>query len=236
VLADFGGRVVQAGQYNYDFQFQLPNAPPSYVFTQEYDLEHSSHYFCEITYTADARLDMQGRDIKQRKFLNVASTALATPQAVHCENQKSFLIGSGELKMYVDVPNNVCRPGEEIKVHVKVVNGSSRDVAHLKIKLMQHAVVKCKGVRREGEQELHKTSYEGVKAHTTVERDLLFTIPDITFPSVSRPLITGTYHLNVECDIALAGDLNVHPKITIVTAPDYHAPVDVYEKRGSHSA
>lgn len=117
--------------------------------------------------------------------------------------------------MTVDMQKDVYAPGERVVVKCYVDNESKKDVAKLKAKLMQDITVRCRGEKCQETVEVQRSIFPGVKAKSKFEGELAFDLPVTVTPSAKGTLVQNQYHLDFECDVALAGDLEVHPFITI---------------------
>jgi hypothetical protein len=68
----------------------------------------------------------------------------------------------------------------------------------------------------------------GVKSRTTNQTELFFDLPATVFPSTNAALISNQYHLDIECDVAMAFDLEVHPKISIALPNGFNSGYNLY--------
>jgi hypothetical protein len=210
-LCNFGSQVVVPGTYSYNFKFQLPHNLPG-VFSSR-----THNCLAAIIYKVKVFVDMQGKDIKNKSYITINENLHRAPQAIHVQNEKSFLFGgSKKLKLFVTIPKDVFAPGERVPLRIKVENETKKDVGNLKAKLMQDLHIKCKeGLEERSSREIHRATFEGVKSKSSLEKDFIFELPRNVYPSTNAHLISNQYHLDVECDVAMAIDLEVHPKISI---------------------
>lgn len=201
------------GTYEFPIQFQLPqHLPGSFAIHRQHDLTAA------IVYKVKAKL-VSNHELKVSAPLLIAEYCIHTPQPITISNEKGFLLARGKLRMRVDLEKNIFATQEQIPVKVHVENGSSKNVAAIKIKLMQDLKVKAKHMHKNELLELRREVFPGVAPKQTFEQVLVFNLPSEVFPSTSGSLIHNKYHLDIECDVKFAIDLEVHPAITLVMMP-----------------
>eukprot|EP01112_Ceratiomyxa_fruticulosa_P019128 TRINITY_DN6210_c0_g1_i1.p1 TRINITY_DN6210_c0_g1~~TRINITY_DN6210_c0_g1_i1.p1 ORF type:complete len:368 (+),score=77.97 TRINITY_DN6210_c0_g1_i1:137-1105(+) len=228
VLFSFGGAGLAPGNHTFPFQYQLPVDLPGVFYDERRELD-GDWIKGAIVYKVKAWLDMPGKDIKTHQKIVVSEAVTKQIHPLHEENRKSFLFAKGELSMKVDIQKNVFIPGEPIPVAVHVSNTSSKKVEHLKVKLMREVTVRAQGHEKKHVAEVHRKVFPGVDKHETKDQVLLFELAPNIFPSTEGRLVQCRYHLDVECDVAMAIDLEVHPKVTVALLPAMGVPVLIYQ-------
>ncbi|KAL0487269.1 adcA [Acrasis kona] len=221
---------VSPGTYVYPFQFILPHNIPGSFYHDGLGFKGA------IIYEIKFRVDMLGIDIKNVAVVQVQEICNKIPEMLHEENDKKFLFGgSGKLFLKVDVDKNIYEPGEHVVVNCSVRNDSLKDVERLKVKLMQDVKVKCQHEDESSVVEIHRMVYPfSVKAKSSFQGELIFEIPTEVLPSCTGIIASNQYHLDVECDVTMAFDLEVHPKITIV-APRGRTISNLYQDFNKNS-
>ncbi|KAL0485833.1 hypothetical protein AKO1_004114 [Acrasis kona] len=213
-LVNYGGGIVHPGTYTYPFTYQLPQGLPG-VFQKS-----SSSFLAAILYQVKIWVDMKGYDIKNHSYLTINEAVVRAPQPISAKNEKTFLFGgSGKLKMAVDFQKDVFVPMEVVHINVNIINDSKKDVKALKVKIMQDLKVNCKGGVHTEKNEIHRQTYKGVPAKSSFAGVLDFTIPQKISPTANGHLVQNLFHIDIECDVAMAIDLEVHPKVTIALMP-----------------
>ncbi|EFC47779.1 predicted protein [Naegleria gruberi] len=204
---------IAAGEYSFPFQIALPAELPQNSNITMKGLQDT--YKGAIVYKLKAILGHQFCKI----FIPIAPHII--PQPLNDSNEKTFLFGgSGKLKMKTEIPKNVFQPGEMVPIKVSIENESKKDVDSLKVKLMRTATI-CSDDQtiEQGPDEVHRMEFEGVPQKSKAERMLNYEIPKKTTPSTNGKLLKVKYHLDIECDVAMAIDLEVHPVVEIVYQP-----------------
>jgi len=231
MVFNFGGAGVAPGRYSYPFNFQLPQGIPG-VFHYERTEFNGDRVKAAVVYKVKCWLDMPGKDIKRTEKIVISEAVTKQIVPIHEENKKSFLFAKGELKLRVDVAKNVFIPGEPIPIAVSVHNESSKKVEALKVKLMRAVDVRAKIIHRNRIDEVSRIKYEGVLAHSNTDQVLQFQIDQEVYPSTNGKLVHCKYHLDIECDVAMAFDLEVHPPVVIALLPALGQPVWIYQNYG----
>lgn len=219
ILQQFAGGIIAPGSYTLPFQYQLPVDLPG-VFYDDWKEHDGDKIKGAIMYTAKACLDVKGHDLEDKEFLIINSAFTKVPQAISAKTEKKFLFGgSGKLKMECHLAKNVFLPGETVFVKLIIDNESKKDVRRSKIKLMRHVKVKAQGRQKDSVRELQRKVFPGVKAKSKIEIMMDLTLAPNTFPSSDGKLVDCQYHIDIECDVALASDPELHPKIVICLLP-----------------
>jgi len=225
-LADFKSYPeIPVGSWDYPFRFQLPADLPS-VYARDLKEADGDDVKAAIVYKAKAYIDMPGSDIKEKTYFVVSEPVTKEIKEIKEENHKSFTFSRGKLYLTVKIEKNVFIPGEAFKVHVSVNNESGKNVDFIKIKLQEDLKVKADSFKKAYNRELYREKFDGVDSKKKKDFVLDFHIKPEIQPSTHGHLITCDYHLDIECDVPWAGDLEVHPKIVIALLPS--APSFVY--------
>lgn len=228
-LANFNGGIAQPGNYTFPFQFQLPDGLPGNF--NDHRHQFGNECRAAIFYKVKSNLDnIHVKDIKDKRYLMVVPRSWSIPQPVSCHNEKKFLLG-GSGKLYLDaaIGKNVFVPGEIVPVHVVCNNESSKKVDKLKVKLMRDLVISCRGQVQKFTEEVNRNEFNGVDKKSKSDVVLNYTLPTNIFPSTQGSLISCKYHLDIECDVAMAFDLEVQPKIEIIYMPAQGQVVSLYD-------
>jgi len=228
VLTSFQGSNIPASKGTYPFTFQLPQGIPS-VFFDERKEGDGDKIRAAIVYKVKAWLDMKGTDIKRTEKMIITESVTKAIVPLHEEKKKSFLLTKGELKLKVDLEKNVFIPGETIPIKVSCHNETSKVVDALKVKLMRKVTVRAEHFKKEHLSEVHRQKYEGVEKKTNKDIVLNFQLDPKVYPSTDGKLVDCEYHLDIECDVAMAFDLEVHPKIKVALLPAAGQPIYIFE-------
>nr|CAG4712177.1 unnamed protein product [Naegleria fowleri] len=227
-LANFNGGTAMAGSYSFPFQFQLPDNLPGNF--NDHRSSFGNSYRGAIVYKVKSNLDnVYAKDIKDTRYLVIVPRSWTIPQPIKCHNEKSFLFGgSGKLYMDVEILKNVFVPGEVIPIRCIVDNQSKKDVDKLKIKLMKDVTMHAKGQTHTYTEEVNRNIFEGVPKKSKFDKVLNYSLPQQIYPSTQGTIVSCKYHLDVECDVAMAFDLEVHPQIEVIFMPAPGQPVYYY--------
>jgi len=214
---------IPVGSWDYPFSFQLPKDLPS-VYARDLKEHDGDDVKAAIVYKAKAFIDMPGSDIKSKAHFIVSEPVTKEIKEIKEENHKSFTLSRGKLYMTVKIDKNVFIPGEEFKIHASINNESGKNVDAVKVKLMEDLKVHAQHFKREYARELYRETFDGVSSKSKKELVLPFKIKSDIQPSTHGELIQCNYHLDIECDVPWAGDLEVHPKITLALLPTANNP------------
>lgn len=233
VLTSFGGTGIPPSKGSYPFSFQLPQGIPSVFFDERKEAD-GDKIRAAVIYKVKCWLDIKGTDIKRTEKVVITESVTKAILPIHEEKKKSFLLTKGELKLKVDLEKNVFIPGEAIPIKVSCHNETSKTVDALKVKLMRKVTVRAQGFKKEHLAEIHRMKYDGVGPKTNKDLVLNFQLDPKVFPSTDGKLVDCEYHLDIECDVAMAFDLEVHPKIKVALLPAAGQPVWIFQNYGSH--
>lgn len=227
VLCPFNNASIPPSKGSYPFSFQLPNGIPSVFYDERKEMD-GDKVRAAVVYKIKAWLDMPGKDIKYTEKVVVTEAVAKQIKPIHEEKKKSFLLTKGELKLKVDLEKNVFIPGEIIPIKVSCHNETSKVVDSLKVKLMRRVTVRADHMKKDHVHEVHRMKYEGVGAKSNKDIVLNFQLDPKVYPSCDGKLVDCEYHLDIECDVAMAFDLEVHPKVTIALLPAPGQPVFLF--------
>lgn len=234
VVFSFNGGMAMPGKHSFPFNFQLPQGLPSVFYYQGKEGD-GDVIRAAVVYKVKCWLDMPGKDIKTSEKIIISEAVTKAIVPIKEENKKSFLLARGSLKMKVEMDKNVFIPGETLPIKVHVDNESSKKVDALKVKLMRNIIIRARGMKKDFTHEVYRMKYDGVGEKTKKDVVLNFQIDGKTFPSCDGELIDCKYHLDVECDVARAIDLEVHPKITVALLPAAGQPVFLFSEYAPHA-
>ncbi len=219
ILQQFAGGIIAPGSYTLPFQYQLPVDLPG-VFYDDWKEADGDKIKGAIMYKVKACLDVKGHDLEDKEFLIINSAFTKVPQPLVEKTEKKFLFGgSGKLKMECHLAKNVFLPGETVYVKLIVDNESKKEVRRTKIKLMRVVKIKAQGRQKNSVREMQRKVFPGLKPKSKAEMMLDLTLAPNTFPSTDGKLVDCAYHIDIEQDIAFAGDPELHPKILICLLP-----------------
>jgi len=214
---------VQPGTYEFPLQFQVPHDLPG-VFSYK-----DGSITAAIIYKAKVLLENHGKDIaKDKKQIVMVPSCTKFTKPIHVANEKGFLLAKGKLKMSVEMEKDIFATHECIPIKVHVNNETKKDVVALKVKLMQDVKVICKHRRETKTIEVFRQTFPGVKGKSTLTDVLKFMLNPNVYPSTEGSLIKSNYHLDIECDVKMAIDLEVHPAITLVLMPAMNQQINLY--------
>ncbi|KAL0484535.1 hypothetical protein AKO1_011593 [Acrasis kona] len=205
------------GTYDYKFQHLLPtNLPGSFHYM-------SKNITADVKYRVKVWMELkEGSKVAVESLLNVYEIINRPPRPVVETREKSFVFGGrGKLQIKLNLDKDIFFLGEKMAVKLNVDNQTRKDVSHLRIKLMRTINVKVNDDQGTHVEDVCRTSYPGVKAKTTFNDIVYFDIPANleSDPTSSGHLCQNLYHLDVECEVARAFDLRIHPKIIIASSP-----------------
>jgi hypothetical protein len=217
-LHHFDGARVDPGTYEYPFSYTLDPSLPGVFFYNRHCPE--GKVVAAIMYKVKVEVDMDGKDIKNKQRICINSLSIKEPKPIHVENEKGFLLTKGKLKMSAKLEKDIWATHDRVLANVHINNGTSKKVAKLKIKLMQVLTLKAQGRWLQEEIEVLRAEYEGVAKKSEAQRELVLQLDaNKVFPTTSSDLISCQYHFDIECDVKLAIDLEVHPNITLICLP-----------------
>eukprot|EP00727_Mastigamoeba_balamuthi_P012795 m51a1_g8138 hypothetical protein (321) ;mRNA; f:16554-18062 len=223
-------QVIPAGHYNYPFSFQLPASLPGIFF---YHRKCADEVKAAIVYKVKVFLDVPGKDLKCSQKIVISEAVCRAMTPLHDKKKKRFLLATGKLKMEYWLEKNVFCPDEVVPIKVKVDNESSKKVNHIKAKLMRDLKVKAKGETRTLTEEVSRDTFEGVDKKSELEKVFNFKLPNV-FPSANGKLVQCNYHLDIECDVPMAFDLEHHVPVTIALMPSAPMAIDLYASYTPH--
>lgn len=225
VLQAFEGSSVKEGNYEYKFEYKLPDNLPGV-----FNVNRRGHRGA-IVYKVKAYLDMPGKDIKSKTHIVVVPSTSNDPKPVQGSASKKFLFGgSGRLNLTASIDKDIFSPGESVPVKVQVENNSKKSVAALKVKLMRTVHLKCeKGLVETWTEEVNRQVYDGVDKKSSDERTLEFQLAEDIFPSTKGELVHCSYNFDVECDVKMAFDLEVKLPIHVLLMPAEGAKITLFD-------
>merc|ERR1712000_525593 len=220
-----GNMQTRQDAYKLPFQFQLPAQLPG-VFYDERKESDGDKIKAAIMYKVKAFVDMPGKDVADKSFLIVNSLLAKSPKPVVETGSKKFMFGgSGKLYMTVELAKNVFMPGETLYCRCKIKNESKKNVKAIKIKLMREVTVKAKSKKKFKNQEMQRKVFPGCPKKSETEVMLELPLSAQMFPSTEGQLCKLKYHLDIEADVPMAPDLEVHPKIVLALLPIQGVPM-----------
>jgi hypothetical protein len=225
ILQQFAGGMIAPGMYTLPFQYQLPVDLPG-VFYDDWKEHDGDKVKGAIMYKVKVCLDIKGSDLEDKEFLIVNSAFTKVPKAIVEKKDKKFLFGgSGKLTMTAMIAKDVFLPGETVYIKLEANNESKKEVRKFKVKLMRTVKIKAQGRTVVSVREIQRKQFPGVQPKNKSEQMLDLALAPQTFPSSVGKLVSCEYHLDIEADVPMAGDLELHPKIAVALLPIAGQPV-----------
>jgi len=194
-----------------------------------------------VVYKASAYVELSGSHLK-KDTIKTKAHFIISPQVkdedhlkgepVKESGEKGFALSRGKLKMTAELDSSIFCPGDSFKIKVNIANESGKNVDAVKIKLMRDLKISAGAFYDNYNDEVHRMVFEGVKSKETKNLTLEFEIPSDVPPTTHSKFISNDYHLDIECDVPWAGDLEVHPKIVLALLPPAPKRYDtIYKKK-----
>lgn len=228
------GALLPPGHYSYPFNFQLPGGLPGIFFDERREWDNDKVKGA-IIYKAKVFLDVPGKDLKKSEKIVISEALCRTPQALHDHKEKGFMFAKGKLRMDYWLAKNVFSPGEPVQVKLRIENDSSKTVKAIKVKLMRDLKIKSEGYVKHITEEISKDTWAGVPEKSTTENVFNFAINPNVFPTTHGSLVECDYHLDIECDVPMAIDLEHHVPIVLVLMPTAPMPISLYATYTPHA-
>lgn len=225
VLQQFAGGIIAPGQYVLPFQYQLPADLPG-VYYDAWKEADGDKIKGAIMYTVKCCLDVKGSDLEDKEFLVINSAFTKVPKAISLSKDKKFLFGgSGKLTMTAALAKDVFLPGETVFIQLVVNNESKKEVRKFKVKLMRTVRIQAKSRVKVAVRELQRKEFPGIAPKSKGEQMLNLALHAQTSPSTKGKLVSCEFHLDIEADVPMAGDLELHPRISVALLPMAGAPL-----------
>jgi hypothetical protein len=224
-------QVLPPGTYNYPFQYHLPAGLPGIFFDErrEWDGDKVKGM---IVYKVKVWLEMPGagkkKELKKSEKIVISEALCRQITPMHDTKEKGFMFAKGKLKMSYALDKNVFCPGEQIPVKVKVDNESTKKVNHIKIKLMRDLQIRAKGFSKRITEEMNRMEFEGVGEKSAMDKVIPFTVAGNVFPTSLGHLVQCQYHLDIECDVPMAFDLEHHVPVVLALMPSVPMAINLY--------
>jgi hypothetical protein len=223
------------GQYTFPFQFQLPpNLPGN--FCEALRRGEEMNYSAQVCYVLEAEADAQGwgRDITYCQPLLVDEALRANIQPVSDQKVQSVMycccLNKGDATMKVHFDKNCYVPGETAQIVCEADNRSSEDFTAIRVKLMRRLTLRAEGQTWSDVDVLFEEKYPGVPANTNATGANARSVPirlldrrdGILEPQTSSALVRCEYWVDVEFDIPMCPDIEIHLPITIYAPQPVH--------------
>jgi hypothetical protein len=228
-LAAFNGGILAPGTWSWNFQYQLPADLPSVFFDKHIEFD-GDKIKAGVMYEVKVWVDMPGSDIKAKENIIISELVTQRILPVSDKKIKSFVFAKGKLEFSADIGKDVFCPGENVPIHVKVVNPTSKKINALKIRLVAHITVKAGLFTKHFIKRVSDTRFPGSDKHSNIESVLPVTLPSDIYPTTNGHLVKCKYELVVECDLPMAFDLQISPKVVMALLP---APDTTYAMMGA---
>ncbi|XP_061723632.1 uncharacterized protein LOC133529838 [Cydia pomonella] len=174
------------GQYEMDFNFQLPeNVPPSlkfYKHTGKYKIWCFIKYYVRIKFERPGTLNLSTRYKKELNVISGATPRLSIEPLIHGDQKKllkftSICSSKGVISVKATIASSIVKPGENIKIDCEIDNNTSVIVKGIKIKLIEvdkYSIVGYNEVMSKSDVEGVNVNYGAIFAGeaTTVSADL----------------------------------------------------------------
>ncbi len=224
--------VVPVGQLSYPFSFQLPYNLPG-VFYSNY-----GGAVARVAYKVKAVLRVLGlfkSNVKYTAPLNVQASppngGWVRPLLTDASSQVTVCCccDKGVARLRASVDKDVYFPGESVQALVGVQNDSTKDIASIRVKLMQRLTLRSTltaGIRTT-KHAVATLSFPGVPAGVSnidrpsayalllVDRASNSGIP----PSVAGRLINCDYYVEVEATVSWGSNLRHDLPVTVIAPP-----------------
>jgi hypothetical protein len=224
------------GVHEFPFQYQLPPGLPG-VF--EYKKKRKVHkrdqdggsseeelkVKAKIVYKLKCYLDFdRAKDLTAKQELVVHEMIEGNINPSHDEITREVMLccciprGQCELKAVFD--KNQYVPGELAQCMAKIDNRSKSDVGEMSVKLMRTIRLKNKHGRDYNIVDtILEANYEGVPAETDAERAMPLQLAGDLQPSTNGKICHCNYHFDVECNISMAPDIELHMPVVLYAPP-----------------
>lgn len=211
---------IPPGQYEYPFEYQLPNDLPGCLKIEGGSNLDASKYKAKVEYKLIATIDVICKSdlrSKVKLVINEKYNDALKPASGH--DSKKFLTG-GKLRCDLELNKNAYFAGENVLARLIANSNSTKETRKLKcivshtIELSAHGHTKrLKFIESRADRSGFEPCFYGVKY-------LQFPIPYNIPPTVNSPHISSEYKIVVTCDIPNAIDLDVKVPILIL-APQF---------------
>jgi hypothetical protein len=214
--------VVQPGEYNFPFAYQLPASLPGTFYEHGGSWNHGTGYIAEIIYFAKAKIDVQFKhDLKKKVNFVINEKFDQSVQPSFSQNSKTFLFTKGKLDCKVWLDKNVYFPGNTVIARMEANNTSVKPTNRLNVIVYKHLQLHAGGHHWEKRHEIYKQQYKGFEPSFFGVRWLPFQVPlDVQPSTTTSHLVKCHYYFVVECDIPGAIDLRVE-LATSILAPQW---------------
>jgi len=214
--------LVQQGQYDFPFSYQLPASLPGTFSEHGGHWEHGTGYKAEIVYFAKAKIDVKFKhDLKKKVQFVVNEKFDRTVQPSYGENNKTFLLTKGRLTAKVWLDRNAYFPGNTVVARLEANNTSTKPTTKLNVAVIKHLELHADGHHKTIRDEIYRQHYPGFDPCFFGIRWLPYQIPLTIQPSTTTSKhVVCHYYFRVECDIPGAIDLQVDLPIAVL-APQW---------------
>jgi hypothetical protein len=214
--------VVQQGQYQFPFQYQLPPSLPGTFYEKGGHFGQGTGYRAEIIYFAKAKIDVRFKhDLKQKVNFVVNEKFDKMLQPSFAENSKTFMFTKGKLSARVWLDKNCYFPGNTVIAKLEANNTSVKPTNSLNVKVYKSLNLKAHHHSWHKTFEIYHSHYKGFEPSFFGVKWLPFQIPLNVQPSTTTGHhVQCRYFFVVECDIPGAIDLKIELP-TAVLAPQW---------------
>jgi len=229
--------VLEAGLHEFPFQYQLPQDLPGVfeyenkekrmlsIESEDRHEEETMKTKAKIVYKLKCYLDFKNaKDLTAKQELVVHELLEKELKPSSDETTQTVMLccciprGECELKAVFD--KNAYAPGECAQCFAKIDNRSSSDVGNMKVKLMRTITLKGKhGASTRIVDTVLEAQYEGVPSETSADRPMPLQLAPEMQPSTKGQLVKCAYHFDVECDISMAPDIELHMPMILYAPP-----------------
>ncbi|TMW65703.1 hypothetical protein Poli38472_008345 [Pythium oligandrum] len=231
---------LEAGEYSYPFQYQLPPTLPGVFSMERYSSMSISNLKASITYKFKATFDVGGyyaKDLKAKTHLVVHEqlTQSIRPSQDSTTQSVNWLccFNKGTLTLSVAMDKNVYFPGETAQINCQIANNSEVEISAMHCHLYQDITLQLAYGPQTFERKIAEATFPGVPAKTTANQPQPLLLAPTLEGGVMNPSTTGTiiqcaYRVEIECDIPWCPDVQLHLPVTIIAPavpdPMYMAP------------
>jgi len=230
-LAAINGGILAPGTWSWNFQFQLPPNLPSVFYDKHVEFD-GDKIKAGVVYECKVWVDMPGSDMKAKEAVIISELLSQRVMPVADKKIKSFAFAKGKLEFSADIGKDVFCPGEVVPIQVKIVNPSGKKVNAVKVRLVMHVKVRAHGFVKSFTKRVSNVSFPGTDKGSNMDVVLTVQLPTDVYPTTNGNLVQCHYELVVECDLPMAFDLQISPKVLIALLP---APDTSYAMMAAYS-
>ena len=214
------GGLINPGQYEYPFEYQLPIDLPGCLKLEGGDKNDGSKYKAKIEYKLIATVDVNfAHDLKgkTRLVINEKFDKALKPASKH--DCKKFM-GGATLDCNLELNKNAYFAGERVLARLVANSNSTKETRKIKCQVIHKVVLRADGHKKELSFTESRSDRSGFSPCFYGVKYLQFSIPYNLPPTVNSPHISSEYKIVLTCDIPNAIDLDISVPVLIL-APQF---------------